>query len=832
MTGVKQENPPFPPGEENATMIFGADGGAAAPSAAELRRRLGLPDRDDLADYGELRNIGIGGMGAVFSGNDPGLKREIALKMLRPAYRWNPERISAFIREARTTAQISHPNVVPVYRIGVFEGAGVYFAMKKVRGRTLRSILDRLAAGDESARRRYSLRRLLEIFIAAGNGVSYAHHCGVVHCDLKPSNLMVGDFGEVLVMDWGMAQYHENAADSGVKVDLGGEAAVDPPESLGGTPAFMAPELLTRRRSEPDELTDVYSLGAILHTILTFRKSPFPSELSAQQLAELAARGKVPPLRRLAPPGHEIPRELEAITRKAMARDRSKRYPSVKKLLDDLHNYLDGYPVRAYSPNFMYRLFKHFYRHPAIPAVGVAAALTWFGFTALSDLQERNEAESIFSLAGYNCREAQMTERKLRRGCQKIVTPRLAESEAGDRLRADLDRQRRLMTENYTAALELLDRLPDGFVRGNAAVTDMYDDIFSGMLGSQLLSRQTALAEDTLKTFRRRWAARFGAAVAHNPKLRDMVAMIDGQLAVLELETESGRCFVLVGSADDPEFEALPLSLSPGERQTLTLKAGDYLLGFYGEDRDRIVMPVRLAVGLSTRFCHDPPAKLEENYLPVSAAEEMDHQGSVYIGGSYQISAREVTVGEYREFWRTLDDRDKRRFLPRLASTGRVFDEQGAILPPNSPEQPVTGISGRAAMAYCEYLSKKLRRKVRLPFEWEWRRAARGFADYRYPWGREYLRDHALLADATQVEKYPRGAPPGSFPGDASPSGVLDMAGNVREFALSSGGEEQVLKVMGGSYLIPPGYADLGTEQFRLIGERGDDIGFRCLIGE
>ena len=811
-------------------MIFGGEGIHSAAAAAELRRRLGLPERDDLADYGELHNIGIGGMGAVFSGCDPGLKREIALKMLRPAYRWNPERISAFIREARTTAQISHPNVVPVYRIGVFEGAGVYFAMKKVRGRTLRTILDRLAAGDESARRRFTLRRLLEIFIAAGNGVSYAHHCGVVHCDLKPSNLMVGDFGEVLVMDWGMAQYHENAADSGTKVDLGGEAAVDPPESLGGTPAFMAPELLTRKRHEPDPLTDVYSLGAILYTILTFRKSPFPSELSAQQLAELAVRGKIPPLRRAAPPGHEIPRELEAITRKAMAHDRSKRYSSVKKLLDDLHNYLDGYPVRAYSPNFMYRMFKHFYRHPAIPAVGVVAALTWFGFTTLRGIQERDEAESIFNLAGYNCREAQMTERELRRGYQKSVIPRLAESEAGDRLRTDLIRRRRLMTENYTAALELLDRLPDNYVRGNAGVTDMYGEIFTEMLGCQLLSRDPALVGETLRTFRRRWPSRFGAAVSRDLKLRDMVTMIDGKLGVLEVETDSDNCLVLIESADDPDFEAIPLELAPGKKQTLTLKAGNYLLGFYGDNYDQITMPVRLAPGLATRFCHDPPEEMEENYLAVSSTEEMDHLGNVYIGGVFMISAAEVTIGEYREFWLTLGGRDKRRFAPRPGASERVFDEHGAILPPYSAALPVTGIPGRAAIAYCKYLSKKLKRNVRLPFEWEWRRAARGFADYRYPWGTEYLRGQALLADADQVEKYPHGAPSGSFPGDVSPSGVLDMAGNVREFALPSGGEDQVLKVMGGSYLIPPGYADIDTAQVRLPDERGDDIGFRCII--
>ena len=143
--------PRLPIGED-ATLVVDPAAAAPALSAEELRRRLGLPDGDRLEDYGELKTIGVGGMGAVFSGSEPGLKREVALKMLRPAYRWVPERITAFIREARATAQISHPNIVPVYRIGVFEGVGVYFAMKKVRGQTLRSILAKLAGGDADAR--------------------------------------------------------------------------------------------------------------------------------------------------------------------------------------------------------------------------------------------------------------------------------------------------------------------------------------------------------------------------------------------------------------------------------------------------------------------------------------------------------------------------------------------------------------------------------------------------------------------------------------------------------------------------------------------------------
>ena len=172
---------PALPGDDPTLVV---DPGADAPalSAAELRRRLGLPEGDAIEDYGELSTIGVGGMGAVFAGREPGLMREVALKMLRPAFRWVPERIGAFIREARTTAQISHPNIVPVHRIGVFEGAGVYFSMKRVRGQTLRSIIGKLADGDAAMRRRYCMLIAPEI--------AKMHRHGFFHKALHPRNIL------------------------------------------------------------------------------------------------------------------------------------------------------------------------------------------------------------------------------------------------------------------------------------------------------------------------------------------------------------------------------------------------------------------------------------------------------------------------------------------------------------------------------------------------------------------------------------------------------------------------------------------------------------------
>lgn len=832
-TADQNDSDAFP--GDDPTLVVDDSGGDPELAAAELRRRLGLPEGECIRDYGELRTIGIGGMGTVFSGKEPGLKCPVALKLLRSAYRSIPERVSAFIREARVTAQIGHPNIVPVHRIGVFENAGIYYSMKLVQGRTLRSILNSLAEGDPETRRRFTLRRLLEIFVSACNGVSFAHHRGVLHCDLKPANLMVGDYGEVLVMDWGMAQCREPDSAEGRRVDLGGEAASDPPERMGGTPAFMAPELLTAKPLPPDEQTDVYSLGAILYTILTWRASPFPHELPAERVAAAAAAGKFVPPRRAADPAQDVPRELEAITLKAMARDRRKRYRTVAELLEELRNYMDGYPVSAYSPNPLYRFFKLIYRRPAIPAVGAAALLTWFGFTALRDIQDRAEAESLFNLAGYNYLEGQSADRALRRDYRMAVIPRLAESEAGDRLREEIDRQRFRMTDNYTAALELLGRVPEKILRQEPRVNEMCCEIFRRMLSNRLMSRDRRWIEDTIVLFRVRWPERFAAAVRSDRELRRIVDMIDADLGVLEIECESSDWHVVLRSAADPAAAARRFEVSAGKRPRLELPSGNYELEFAREGRRSVFVPVRVDPVLATRLCFEPPKHPVDRFRFVTAREEMDPGGNLYVGGGFQMAENEVTLREFRDFWLTLPVAERRRRIPRIGSGDTAFpawDGDGNVAPGLSPDLPVTGVSGDAAESYCAYLSAKLGRKVRLPREWEWRRAARGADRRRYPWGAEYRRECALLADSVRVKEFPHGAPGGSFPGDRSPFGICGMAGNVREYAVSSTGESTLLPVLGGSYMIPPQYASIDAVQFRSRNDGGADIGFRCLIEE
>ena len=331
----------------------------------QLRNEFQIFPGEDGSKYHSLKLLGMGGMGVVYSAEDPSLKRQVALKLLREPFRQNREQIAKFINEARITARIDHPNVVSVHQLGVNEHNGVYFSMRRISGETLQNAIRRLRDGDADASHHYTRRRLLDIFIAGCNGVAAAHEKKILHCDLKPANIMIGSFGEVLVLDWGLAREFDAPVPADRK-----------PNSISGTPAYMAPELVTGEQAVPDEKTEVYALGTILHCILSWNLSPFDQSLDKDALLEKVALGKYLPLH--PPKGVARSRELCAICKKAMHKDRDKRYQSVSELLNDLHNYRDGYPVAAYSPNIFYRFFKLCRRHPVIPLTVIAAVLTLF----------------------------------------------------------------------------------------------------------------------------------------------------------------------------------------------------------------------------------------------------------------------------------------------------------------------------------------------------------------------------------------------------------------------------------------------------------------------
>lgn len=296
--------------------------------------------------YEVKRTLGVGGMGEVLLCRDAWLGRDVAMKVMRVAE--GSEGRGRFVREARVQGQLEHPSIVPVYDIAPSTEGGAsapYFTMKRIQGTTLREIFERLAQGDEAAKQQFSRRKLLSALAQACLAVGFAHKRGVLHRDLKPENMMLGEFGEVYVLDWGVARQaavpdqtpasltHLPAVQDGLPTTQAG--------SLVGTPGYMSPE---QASGEVDALTprsDVYALGCILFELLTQRA--LHEGTSVPALIASALTRIAPKPSQLVRGGElEVPPELDAICARALALDPSERFASARELADALEAFLDG----------------------------------------------------------------------------------------------------------------------------------------------------------------------------------------------------------------------------------------------------------------------------------------------------------------------------------------------------------------------------------------------------------------------------------------------------------------------------------------------------------
>jgi serine/threonine-protein kinase len=296
-----------------------------------------IPTGELFGRYAYVSQVGSGGGGSVHQVKDSVLLRQVALKILDPTHVAKPRQVHRFLHEAQITAQLDHPNIVPVHDLGGSPAS--FYTMKLVQGTTL---ADWIAASSGLGRSRSALYDMVGALIKVCDALAFAHSRGVVHCDLKPSNIMVGDFGEVYLMDWGTARRV-----STTKIGLTGAPVPGRPGRMIGTPAFMAPEQLRGRHDQLDQQTDVFGMGAVLYSVLT-GQAPFEADSMEETLAR-ARKGKI----RL--DGRDPAREPPALCRivaKAMARRPKDRYGSILELKRDLETFVKGgfqLPVRSYS---------------------------------------------------------------------------------------------------------------------------------------------------------------------------------------------------------------------------------------------------------------------------------------------------------------------------------------------------------------------------------------------------------------------------------------------------------------------------------------------------
>ncbi len=311
-----------------------SDPGELGSGGLVSRLTEGLADR-----YGPPLAVAHGGMGVVETVQDKPLARVLARKVIHEELRDQRDVVEMFLREARITGQLDHPNVVPVHDLGVSDDGGLFFTMKLVTGRTLRDWITELPA--DGPVERSELLDLLDVVLRVCDALAFAHSRGVLHCDIKPANVMVGEFGQVYLMDWGVARWIEEEA-------LRVASNEDDDERVIGTTGLMPPE---QARGAPlDERADVFAVGALLYNILT-RRPPFRGETGVQALtAALLCRFPTP--EELMGPG-VVPPALSRVILRAMSKDPEDRYPSVIELKADLQRFVRGgesFEAKVFEP--------------------------------------------------------------------------------------------------------------------------------------------------------------------------------------------------------------------------------------------------------------------------------------------------------------------------------------------------------------------------------------------------------------------------------------------------------------------------------------------------
>ena len=777
---------------------------------------LSFDESQEEGKYLIERVIGEGGMGKVYLAFDRDLKRHVALKVIKNQQAVRPEQLARFVEEAQITGQLEHPCIPAVHELAINQNEEVFFTLKLLRGRTLKELIHELHIGRRDTRERFSRTRLIQILQQVANAVHFAHEKGVIHRDIKPENIMVGDYGEVQLMDWGLAK--------ALGQPRRREFEADPPESrvetvrteqnletlegvIQGTLQYMAPEQAHGRAEFVDRRTDVWSLGATLYEALTFL--PPKTGTSTQELLEETRLGLVlPPGKRA--PKQRIPAELEEICLKALEYHPDDRYQTALELAEALQVYLDG---------------------------------------TLERERRRRECDGFLREAIEVLREYETAKRERKRLEENFE--RLDEG-AGHHPSVDTKRQLRELRREREASEITVARLYTQVqtLLAAALVASPSDTRARRALGELYLERFLEADRDGDKKdaiFYR------GLIEQVNDGSFDRVLDGSGRLTVKALRADAALTLLCYEEKDAILVADRVVAEARGALALDQVAMGSYLVAIDAPGIAPVRLPVRVArnaeIRLTVRlfsaasipedFCFVPAGEFQmfgdPNVLSTLADRREMHVPD------YAIARFPVTCGDYLRFLEALaaeDPDEARGRSPRESEQSGwlwIDDDDRLALPDSGRYQwhanlPVFGVSFDDARAYCRWLSARDGREYDLPTEAEWEKAARGVDGRHYAWGNNFDNEFANNLHAS-AERDAGVASVDSFPIDCSPYGVRGVVGNVSEFCRPVAGErEGLVAVRGGNWALTGDPCRLAAR--RVTDERyvSDRIGFRVKL--
>lgn len=758
-----------------------------------------LPDAPHLALE---RLLGRGAMGEVWLAHDERLSRPVAVKLLGGSLAHDPAAQERFLAEAQATAQLVHPGIVPVHEVGTWRDGRPFYTMDVIRGQTLTAQIEALhdGGGDPDPG---ELERLVDRLRRACEAVGYAHSRGVVHRDLKPDNLMVGAFGEVLVADWGLVRAAQEAATPAEPVQTGRRA--DLTHGLAGTPRYMSPEQVSSGDVGP--ASDVFSLGAILVIILDGRPA-FPQETVHHVLAAVAT-GRV----RLPTAG---PQALRDIAERALRTEPADRYADAGSLAEALGDYLAGAERRTRA---LAEVQAGLDLEPRIAALRAELdAARAAAEAAMADVKPWMDAEA--KLDGWRLEDhAAALEKEL----GLLEEQRIEHFEGALFHDGELPEALSRLAEHHRARVEAAEAVRDqpaaaraerslrrydrgqhaAFLEGKSRLSLVTDPP-----GATVTCRRYELVE-------RRLVPVDPVVLGTTPLVEVVLPMGDYELT-LQMEGYAPATYP-VSLRRQHHWDGV----KPGEREPFPVK---------------LLRPDELGPD----DCYVPGGWCWRGATNVAFTADEPHLAWVdpFVMRRFPVTNREY-IAFLDDLLRTKGEEEALKWVPRERSSspgvkgpmcyGRNRDGTFVLVPDADGDLwdldwPVMLVDWHSARAFAAWEAQRTGQPWRLARVDEWEKAGRGADARAYPWGGPA--DPALMCIRSSHEERPTPVTVHAYPTDRSPYGICGLAGNMRDWCDGEMSDDQ-RPIRGGCWFFPATGAHLAAQFHTEAHRLGDTVGFR-----